>query len=248
MSTLPEIRIDNKVKCFPDCEILYVLNQVNDRALDHYYKISKRTPVILVENNPDFDTPMVVTNSQTVKGFAHIIVSINGFYKEQLAYQYCHELGHILCNSWMKGVSACPPSLWLEELLCESFSVSILNSLGNSKCVKYSDFAQLVLKGHKKAAAELNVFEPGFPIFLKDQLFSARSTTKAVQALVPIVYNYFRNNPSLKEDLSAMNLWSARTSCDLVSYLNLWSENAAKLGYHGDLIKIIRAALVSYEI
>jgi hypothetical protein len=50
----------------------------------------------------------------------------------QLAYQFGHELGHLLCNSWLPSAKPSPPCQWLEEVLAESFSLRALRLLAQS--------------------------------------------------------------------------------------------------------------------
>ena len=50
----------------------------------------------------------------------------------QLAYQFGHELGHVMCNSWMWKVETPPPSCWLEECLAEAFSIRGLGRLADA--------------------------------------------------------------------------------------------------------------------
>ena len=53
-----------------------------------------------------------------------MILCVNGSYWSQLAYQFGHELGHVVANNW--GASGCtlPPSHWLEEALVQAFGLS----------------------------------------------------------------------------------------------------------------------------
>jgi hypothetical protein len=41
----------------------------------------------------------------------------------QLAYEFGHELGHVLCNSWDQLAVPRPPCAWLEESLAEAFAL-----------------------------------------------------------------------------------------------------------------------------
>jgi hypothetical protein len=54
---------------------------------------------------------------------AWIVVNIQPRAWSQLAYQFGHELGHVMCNSWMWKAQSPPPSRWLEECLVEAFSI-----------------------------------------------------------------------------------------------------------------------------
>ena len=63
---------------------------------------------------------------------AWIVVDIGTRAWSQLAYQFGHELGHVMCNSWMWKVETPPPSRWLEECLAEAFSMRGLGRLADA--------------------------------------------------------------------------------------------------------------------
>ncbi len=63
---------------------------------------------------------------------AWIIVDIGGRDWCKLAYQFGHELGHVLANSWRMGDDPRPPCQWLEEAIVEAFSIRGLAELAAS--------------------------------------------------------------------------------------------------------------------
>ena len=50
----------------------------------------------------------------------------------QLAYQFGHELGHVMANSWQPHAKPTPPCQWIEEALVEAFSIRGLGRLAES--------------------------------------------------------------------------------------------------------------------
>ena len=62
---------------------------------------------------------------------AWIVVDVGTRAWSQLAYQFGHELGHVMCNSWMWKVETPPPSRWLEECLAEAFAIRGLARLAD---------------------------------------------------------------------------------------------------------------------
>jgi hypothetical protein len=60
---------------------------------------------------------------------AWIVVNIATKAWSQLAYQFGHELGHVVCNSWMWKAQSPPPSRWLEESLVEAFAIRGISRL-----------------------------------------------------------------------------------------------------------------------
>ena len=66
--------------------------------------------------------PMVVATDRADKA-AWIRVTIDGTHWARLAYQFGHELGHVLCNSWGFGAAPRVPCQWVEEVCVEAFSI-----------------------------------------------------------------------------------------------------------------------------
>ena len=63
---------------------------------------------------------------------AWIIVDIGERDWSKLAYQFGHELGHVLANSWGPDSKPRNPCQWLEEALVEAFSLRGLDKLADS--------------------------------------------------------------------------------------------------------------------
>ena len=62
---------------------------------------------------------------------AWIIVNVGSRDWCKLAYQFGHELGHVLANSWDAGSKPSRPCQWLEEALVEAFSLRGLGRLAD---------------------------------------------------------------------------------------------------------------------
>jgi hypothetical protein len=63
---------------------------------------------------------------------AWIIVDISERAWTQLAYQFGHELGHVMANSWQPHAKPKPPCQWLEGAMVEAFSIRGLGRLAES--------------------------------------------------------------------------------------------------------------------
>jgi len=63
---------------------------------------------------------------------AWVIVDVGERDWSKLAYQFGHELGHVLANSWGPQARPAPPCQWLEEALVEAFSIRGLALLAES--------------------------------------------------------------------------------------------------------------------
>ena len=60
---------------------------------------------------------------------AWIIVDVGTRDWCNLAYQFGHELGHVVANSWARDAKPGGPCQWLEEALVEAFSFRGLGRL-----------------------------------------------------------------------------------------------------------------------
>ncbi len=55
---------------------------------------------------------------------APVILCVSGCLWSKLAYQFGHELGHVVANNWGGRANTLPPSHWLEEVLVEAFGLA----------------------------------------------------------------------------------------------------------------------------
>jgi hypothetical protein len=175
---------------------------------------------------------------------AWIIVDIGARDWCKLAYQFGHELGHVLCNSWRPQAKPQPPSQWLEEALVEAFSIRGLGLLADSweenppfaGDTPFADAirqyrANLIEKYHKEPVPDDD---------LGSWLCSRRSSLpQGVSeaegpAILSILAEHERDKACV-EDLGAVNRWPARTAVPVEEYLRLWQGSCAELGAAGHL-------------
>ncbi len=62
------------------------------------------------------------------QGQYQVKINVNGLFWSQAAYQFSHELGHILCNYRPERVT----NKWFEETICETASLYTLRQMGKS--------------------------------------------------------------------------------------------------------------------
>ena len=63
---------------------------------------------------------------------AHVVVDGTARDWGRMAYQFGHELGHVLSNSWQPESLPMRPSHWLEEALVEAFTLRGLGLIADS--------------------------------------------------------------------------------------------------------------------
>jgi hypothetical protein len=76
---------------------------------------------------PDDAGPMVVSQ-RGPNGEYFVLLSARDRHWSQVAYQFSHELGHVLCGD----LSLDMPQHWFEESFCESLSLWAMDSMGES--------------------------------------------------------------------------------------------------------------------
>jgi hypothetical protein len=177
---------------------------------------------------------------------AWIIVDIGTRDWCKLAYQFGHELGHVLCNSWRWGDNPKPPSQWLEESIVEAFSIRGLSRLAESweKNPPFPNDAAFgdaireyhanLLAGYDNAApADLAAWlQAGHP-----QPLSAPEGA-AVASFLALL----EADNSCVHDLGALNRWPERTALPVADYLRKWHDSCAELAAPGVLPSRLQAA------
>ena len=183
---------------------------------------------------------------------AWVIVDIGPLDWCKLAYQFGHELGHVLCNSWGPTAQPRPPSQWLEEALVEAFSIRGLGLLAASWqenppfagdapfANAIREYRQNLIKGYRKQqmpgsdfaswfAANRSELERGLP----------EPEGAAVLAILPEP----ERDKGCVADLGAVNRWPARSGVPAEEYLSLWEKSCAELGAPGHLPVRLRTLL-----
>lgn len=179
---------------------------------------------------------------------AWIIVDIGPSDWCKLAYQFGHELGHVLCNSWVERTRLAPPSHWLEEVMVEAFSIRGLGLLADSwdqnpvlpanphfgRFVR--EYREKVLARYREAAA--GDAAGGIASWLRakrDFLDHADGLDKAEGPGVLAVLTELERDRSSIEDLGAVNRWPAKSGVPLEEYLRLWLASCTEIHAPGHL-------------
>jgi hypothetical protein len=170
---------------------------------------------------------------------AWIIVDIGARAWCQLAYQFGHELGHVLCNSWGPQAKSAPPCQWLEEAMVEAFSIRGLARLaegwerdppfpGDARYARaIRDYRQDLIKKYKELAP------PGPDIAGCYRNHCPDFTQGKGDPMVLAVLAELENDKACVEDMGAVNRWPQRTAVPLEAYLSLWRKSCAELGAAG---------------
>lgn len=243
----------------PDQSPLAVVTRMRDVCLAGLTLRSEHQPeAIWVQNNPS--GPPAIWLHDDPRRTAWIIVDIGERAWSQLAYQFGHELGHVLANSWERDAAALPPSRWMEETLVEAFSLRGLGLLAkswkaNSPFAGNENYASAIndYRRDKLAQYRQYAWEQGATDFLKwyesdkPQLSRDEGLGVLEQAAVPVVLGLIEPEPVLIEDYNGLNRWPERSGIPLPIYLRKWQQSCAEIKAPGRL-PVALAELLSISI
>lgn len=174
----------------------------------------------------------------------------------RLAYQFGHELGHVLCNSWGWGSKPRLPCQWLEESMVEALSLHGLGRLADSceaaplspgdrlfpaTLRKYRRFLldRYIAAGGVPAGAPIAGWFQATRAALEKNNGLAKFEGPAIVALVALLDADRRHI----EDYGALNRWPGRSAVPFEEYLRLWRASCAELGAPGRLPARLAAML-----
>ena len=180
---------------------------------------------------------------------AWIIVDIGALDWCKLAYQFGHELGHVLSNSWGPLAKPAPPSQWLEEALVEAFSIRGLALLADSweqnpPFPGDAGFAKSIRQYRADLIENYRAAAPPGPDVAACFRTHCRDFTQGKgDPMVLAVVREMERDPLCVEDLGGLNRWPARSAVPVAEYLPLWEKSCAEIGASGHLPVWLRATL-----
>ncbi|MHC2335478.1 hypothetical protein [Bradyrhizobium sp. USDA 4454] len=235
----------------PTDAVMRVLNRIRAVDLSGFRLLSDRQPKrIRIENRGEV-TPAIWLHTDQ-PDMASIVVNVGYADWCRLAYQFGHELGHVLSNSWQFAAKPQPPTQWLEEVLVETFSVRGLRLLADSwerspPFAGDADFARAI---RQYSTALLDKFKaddlsPAEWFRTNRTKLEARSGKEvpwgpAVVGILQIYEDVKAGKPACLDDLGALNRWPERTSVHLERYLDFWTESCVAIGSTGELPNRLR--------
>ncbi len=225
--------------------IPYAVDQVVERmrhaCLDGVRLVSDRQPTRLRVDEHTSGYPAVWLHADG-STMAWIIVDIGERDWSKLAYQFGHELGHVLANSWQPHAKPGPPCQWLEEALVEAFSIRGLGRLAK-RWKEDPPFAGDSAFGNAIAEYRQNIIQR-YTVLADDQGFT-RDPAKwfaqrrneievpglnpFAQAACPTILSEYKRTPSCIEALGALNRWPGRTGVPIEIYLRQWEASCVEL-------------------
>ena len=170
----------------------------------------------------------------------------------KLSYQFGHELGHVLCNSWPADARPRLPCQWLEEAIVEAFSIRGLGLLSQSwefdpPFAGDSAFGQAIANYRRIIIAN---YARGGATEIAAWFRANRRKLEQINGLsdaqgpaILAIAEVIEADRTTVADLGALNRWSGRSSLPLEKYFELWSASCHQLGSPGRLPALLRKKL-----
>ncbi len=170
-----------------------------------------------------------------------------------LAYQFGHEFGHVLCNSWERDAKPRNPCQWIEESLVEAFSLRALSLLADrwahappfpddaAYASSIRNYRETILSDYKTAAQEQGV-ATGFGSWFKTHkaFFDEHGGLHDAGGSVSTMLGLLEGDAAMIADMGALNRWLGRSGIPVHDYLDLWEKSCAELHAPGRLPRRLR--------
>jgi hypothetical protein len=221
--------------------IMRVIERSRQACLDDVRLLSDRQPARIRVDRHKSGWPAIWLHRDDI-GMAWVIVNVGERDWSKLAYQFGHELGHVLANSWQATAKPKSPCQWLEEALVEAFSLRGLARLAESwKRIPafagdnqfgsaISDYRENIVERYTKLAAAQGIAHNSVAWFAdhRSEIEIAGLNPFAPAASLTILAEYERA-PECVEALGALNRWPGRSGVPIEDYLRRWKASCAEL-------------------
>ena len=237
-------------------DALLVLSRTREVCLTGIRLLSDNQPAVLRIESRASGPPHIWLQSSTE---AHVVVDGTARDWCRMAYQFGHELGHVLSNSWQPDALPLRPSIWLEEALMEAFTFRSLALIADSweqdpwlpdetaMAKELRRYREGLIGGYRNGA-------PGAKQWLNAWFADNRTALEAFvggrsaagPALLMILGELVRDRGCV-EDLAALNRWHGRSAVPIEDYLRLWGASCTELGTPAKLPRRLTQVLFADE-
>jgi hypothetical protein len=230
----------------PPSSAALVLTRTREVALSGVRLLSDRQPDRLRVDDHASGPPYVWLHSDPPRE-AWIVVDIGARDWSKLAYQFGHELGHVLCNSWQLNTKPHMPCQWLEESMVEAFSIRGLGLLAKSweedpPYAGTGDFGQAirqyrakVIEGYRQPDGPA----PGADIApwfaeMRDTLAKQTGVNPMEGPAIIAIVEMLERDKGCVADMGAVNRWP-ELALPIEAYLAAWTASCTEIGAPGRL-------------
>lgn len=237
-------------------DVAVVIERARAACLAGVSLLSDRQPEVLRVENRYGDHPSIWLQAGAPQR-AWIIVGVGARDWSRLAYQFGHELGHVLCNSWQVDALPRTPSQWIEEALVEAFSLRGLDLLADAWERKppfpgdsgfagaIRDYRAGVEDSHHEVAREQGIKAgPGAWFRGREAYLEQHGGMDAARGAVGTMLDLLMSDEAAIADLGALNRWPGRSGVPLPDYLDFWQVSCADLAAPGRLPLRLRQLLL----
>jgi hypothetical protein len=219
-----------------------VIELMRHSCLDGVRLVSDRQPTRLRVDEHTSGSPAVWLHPDG-STTAWIIVDIGQQAWAQLAYQFGHELGHVLANSWQPHAKPAAPCQWLEEAIVEAFSLRGLGRIAqrwkqhppfaddNAYGEAIADYRHDIIERYGKLAAEQGAIGDFGAWFdgHRSEIESGGGLNPFAQAASLVVLAEYERTPDCVEAVGALNRWPGRSGVPIAEYLREWEASCVEL-------------------
>jgi hypothetical protein len=224
-----------------------VIDLMRHACLDGVRLISDRQPTRLRVDEHASGSPSVWLHPDG-SSTAWIVVDIGQRAWSQLAYQFGHELGHVLANSWQPHAKPAAPCQWLEEAIVEAFSLRGLGRLAqlwkqnppfaddNAYGNAIADYRQAIIERYRTLAADQGAAKlatvRNFAAWFdrhRGEIETGAGLSPFAQAASLVILAQYERTPDCVEALGALNRWPGRSGVPLAEYLHQWEASCVEL-------------------
>jgi hypothetical protein len=233
-----------------------VVERMRHACLDGVRLLSDRQPTRLRVDEHTSGPPAIWLHPDG-SSLAWVIVDIGERDWSKLAYQFGHELGHVMANSWQPHAKPLPPCQWIEEALVEAFSIRGLGRLAESwkKDPPFAgdnpfgdaiaSYRQDIIRRYTAQASEQGLSRNPAAWFVdhRREIEMPGLNPFAQAAAGIIVLPEYERLPSCVEALGALNRWPGRTGVPIEEYFRQWQASCAELQASPALPNYLRETL-----
>lgn len=186
---------------------------------------------IRVKHRIDGDTPLTLYNRSS-SGEYVILLAISDMYWDQYAYQFSHELCHILSNHDKNKGNKCR---WFDETICELASLFTLRRMVASWSItppyqnwadyatKLREYADKYLKSEERAMPKGHNLQTWFTVH-RSQLETNPYNRKLNGLIANILLPVFEHNPIIWRTVIYLNTYDLSDNDSFEVFLNKWKQ------------------------
>jgi hypothetical protein len=233
-----------------------VLGRMRQACLEGIRLVSDRQPQQIRVELRNSGTPAIWLHTDESE-MAWIIVNVGERDWSMLAYQFGHELGHVMANSWQANSKGGGLSHWLEESMVEALALYGLGRLASRWRVSppfagdnrfgdaLSSYREDIIRRYETLAEQQGLTQDAGAWFANHRgEIEASSIEPYGQALSLVILSEYERLAESIAAIGALNRWDGRAHAPLEDYLQRWEGSCIELGASTRLPVLLRQMLL----